>query len=136
MKIAVDDKVLIEDLGSVNGTFVNGKPVKFAYITPQDTVRLGNVTLNTAQLFVPQNTGKTEKKFDKTIYTNEKNLPQTIKTISVGRAADNDIVLGDTQISAHHTDFYIDGNNIILEDKNSTNGTFINKRRVTSNIYP
>ncbi|HEY5533707.1 MAG TPA: FHA domain-containing protein [Ignavibacteria bacterium] len=135
LKIAVDDKVLIEDLGSVNGTFVNGKPVKFAYITPQDTVRLGNVTLNTAQLFVPQNTSTTEKKIDKTIYSNEKNVPQTLKTISVGRAADNDIVLGDTQISAHHANFYIDGNNIILEDKNSTNGTFINKRRVTrSNV--
>jgi ABC-type multidrug transport system ATPase subunit len=134
LKVVIDDKVLIEDLGSVNGTFVNDKPVKFAYITPKDVIRLGNVSLNTSQFFTEQMQNSGAKKFEKTIYADEKNLIKNQRIISVGRAADNDIVLGDIQISSHHAKFFLEGKNIILEDLNSTNGTFINKRKIQREI--
>ena len=39
------DGVLIRDCDSTNGTFVNGEPVKEAWLHPGQTVRLGDVEL-------------------------------------------------------------------------------------------
>ena len=43
--IVDEDSVLIKDLGSTNGTFVNGKLVEEAHMEPNESVRLGNVEL-------------------------------------------------------------------------------------------
>lgn len=43
-EIEVDgEKVILRDLGSTNGTLVNGRPIWEAHITPDDEVRFGNV---------------------------------------------------------------------------------------------
>src|SRR3989442_5597071 len=45
-QIIVDEEsVSIKDLGSTNGTFVNGKLVEEAHLEPNESVRLGNVEL-------------------------------------------------------------------------------------------
>lgn len=41
----------IEDLGSTNGTFVNGSKVKSARLTLQDKVKLGNVEISLPKVF-------------------------------------------------------------------------------------
>lgn len=40
-----NDGVLLHDCGSTNGTFINGEPVKDAWLRPGETVQLGQVTL-------------------------------------------------------------------------------------------
>ena len=74
--------------------------------------------LNISQFFTEQIQDSGAKKFEKTIYVEDKNLIKNQRIISVGRAADNDIVLGDIQISSHHAKFFLEGKNIILEDLN------------------
>ncbi len=39
----------VEDLGSTNGTFVNGKRVKTAPLAPGDNVRIGRVELEVSE---------------------------------------------------------------------------------------
>ncbi|BBO81632.1 hypothetical protein DSCO28_21980 [Desulfosarcina ovata subsp. sediminis] len=57
------------------------------------------------------------------------------KTITVGRAPDNAIVLDAGQVSGHHAQFLIDdAQNLHIEDFGSTNGTYINSERIPVNI--
>jgi adenylate cyclase len=54
-------------------------------------------------------------------------------TISIGRSADNTVVLEDTQISRHHAMVQISAAGLCtLIDLSSRNGTFLNQRRVLS----
>jgi pSer/pThr/pTyr-binding forkhead associated (FHA) protein len=39
------EKVIIKDLGSTNGTFLNGLGIKMAYVEDGDVVQVGNTTL-------------------------------------------------------------------------------------------
>ncbi len=51
----VKDDYFIEDLGSTNGTFLNGQPVppgKYMRLTPQDKVRIGRSELSLQHLTV------------------------------------------------------------------------------------
>lgn len=50
--------------------------------------------------------------------------------LTVGRAQDNDIVLDDPQVSRHHARVMRRGDEIIVEDLGSTNGTLVNGRRI------
>ncbi len=40
-----EDRFLLRDLGSTNGTFINGTGVKEAYLVPGDQIKVGNTTL-------------------------------------------------------------------------------------------
>ena len=59
-------------------------------------------------------------------------LDQTKDLISVGRAPDNDIVLSFPQVSAHHAHLTRTETGYIVNDLNSTNGTFVNGKRIES----
>jgi FHA domain-containing protein len=52
---------------------------------------------------------------------------------TIGRAADNQIVVNDPQASSHHAQVYPDGQGYLLVDVGSTNGTFINEQRLIPN---
>ncbi|HQG13900.1 MAG TPA: FHA domain-containing protein, partial [bacterium] len=39
------DSFLLRDLGSTNGTFLNGSKVKEVYLTPGDLIKIGNTTI-------------------------------------------------------------------------------------------
>jgi parallel beta-helix repeat protein len=51
-------------------------------------------------------------------------------TVRIGRAVDNDIVLEDSQASRHHAAIVQEAAGYSLQDLNSSNGTFLNERRV------
>lgn len=50
---------------------------------------------------------------------------------TVGREAGNDIVINDPQVSRHHARLTLKGGAYVLEDLGSTNGSYVNGRRVT-----
>ena len=52
------------------------------------------------------------------------------ETISVGRKPDNDIVIDNPAISGHHCKLVKQGSGFFVEDLESTNGTFLNEKRV------
>jgi pSer/pThr/pTyr-binding forkhead associated (FHA) protein len=51
--------------------------------------------------------------------------------LTVGRSADNNIRVEDKTISSHHATLTFDGNDYVLKDLNSTNGSRVNGRRIT-----
>ena len=50
--------------------------------------------------------------------------------LSLGRAADCDLVLDDEQVSRHHARVFVDGAHCVLEDLGSANGVFVGLDRV------
>lgn len=49
---------------------------------------------------------------------------------TIGRSAENDIVLSDSGVSRHHATIVRDGPNWYIEDNNSSNGVFLNKDKI------
>ncbi len=54
--------------------------------------------------------------------------------LTIGRDADNDIVLDDTQASRHHARIQVDGNLVSIHDLNSTNGTYLANNRLLPGV--
>lgn len=52
--------------------------------------------------------------------------------VKVGRAFDVGIALNDPKVSRTHAEFRVRGDTIMIQDLNSTNGTYVNRARVIS----
>jgi pSer/pThr/pTyr-binding forkhead associated (FHA) protein len=52
-------------------------------------------------------------------------------TLTIGRLHDNAIVIDQPAVSSHHACIFRDGGTFVLEDLQSTNGTYVNDRRVS-----
>lgn len=52
--------------------------------------------------------------------------------LTIGRAEKCHIVVDDTYVSQVHARFYANGDSYFVEDLGSTNGTYLNRRRITS----
>ncbi|HAH04935.1 MAG TPA: hypothetical protein DCM05_00180 [Elusimicrobia bacterium] len=59
-----------------------------------------------------------------------KEIPLDKPAITVGRKPDNDIVIDNPAISGHHCKVLLAGETYYVEDLDSTNGTFVNEKRV------
>ena len=53
---------------------------------------------------------------------------------SIGREVGNDIVIEDPQVSRRHAQLSRQGNSYLIEDVGSTNGTYVNGKRVTAQL--
>jgi pSer/pThr/pTyr-binding forkhead associated (FHA) protein len=61
----------------------------------------------------------------------QQELELTGETTVLGREAINDIVLHDPEVSRRHAQITYQGGRYIIEDLGSTNGTFVNNRRIS-----
>ena len=55
-----------------------------------------------------------------------------IRTVTLGRAPHNEIVINNPSVSSKHAVFNIEKDKITLEDVGSTNGTFVNEKKIIS----
>src|SRR5687768_4275971 len=51
--------------------------------------------------------------------------------VTIGRLPDNTVVIDHSAVSGHHACIFRDGEHFVVEDLQSTNGTFVNEQRVT-----
>lgn len=58
----------------------------------------------------------------------------TAEVSNLGRDITNDIVINDREVSRHHLRLTLGGDGLTIEDLGSTNGTFVNGKRVTGTI--
>ncbi len=56
------------------------------------------------------------------------------KRISIGRTADNDIVLDNKGVSRKHATIEFDADSALVIDNESLNGVFVNNRKVTEEV--
>lgn len=52
--------------------------------------------------------------------------------VQIGRLPDNDLVVDNAGVSGRHARVFKQGDQVVIEDLSSTNGTFINDKRITS----
>ena len=57
-----------------------------------------------------------------------------VEKTTVGRVEDNAFQIADASISSHHCEIIQQGNDILVRDLNSTNGSFINGEQVTEKV--
>ena len=50
---------------------------------------------------------------------------------TIGRVEDNTFQIAQPSVSSHHCEVLLRGNDVVIKDLNSTNGTFINNQQVT-----
>lgn len=54
--------------------------------------------------------------------------------IAIGRHEARDLVLTDDVVSRHHATIFRDGGSFVLRDEGSTNGTFVNDRKIGEQV--
>src|SRR6056297_3632335 len=110
-------KFTIEDLGSTNGTYVNGRRVERpTIVTTADRITLGL----SEPMPWPDGVQAANSIGDGT------NPPPTRRqVVTIGRSPDNDIVLNGSNVSSRHARLTISPESMILEDLGSTNGTSV-----------
>ena len=57
-------------------------------------------------------------------------IPLGKKIVTIGRSKDNNIIIDNLAVSKNHARIRIEYDTFILEDLESTNGTFINNRKI------
>lgn len=53
---------------------------------------------------------------------------------TVGRVEDNSFQIADGSVSSHHAEILLRGDDIVIKDLNSTNGSFINGEKITESV--
>lgn len=62
--------------------------------------------------------------------THELNVEKT----TIGRVEDNTFQIEQPSVSSHHCEILVRGEEVVVKDLNSTNGTFINGARITESV--
>ncbi len=55
-----------------------------------------------------------------------------IGNYTIGRSSDSSIILDDITVSRYHGEIEVSSNKIIIKDKNSTNGIYLNNEIITA----
>jgi len=154
-RIEVDDqgRVRLVDLGSTNGSKLNGEKVVEAQVHPGDVITLGGTQLRyqfddpsedigmtmiesetdldqtVAELALPISLNDTE--VDRLVVhtpmrTWEIELDGSIESLTIGRDPENDIVLDHPSVSRTHARLTRDHLTVTIKDLNSSNGIWVN----------
>jgi pSer/pThr/pTyr-binding forkhead associated (FHA) protein len=54
-----------------------------------------------------------------------------VEKTTVGRVEDNSFQIAEPSVSSHHCEFLLKGNDVVVKDLQSTNGTFLNGQQIT-----
>jgi pSer/pThr/pTyr-binding forkhead associated (FHA) protein len=108
---------VMEDVGSTNGTFHEGRRVSLLRIDGPLRLRLGDPD-DGVELRVEPEPDRTGEAL-------------AGEPLRLGRAADNDVVIRDPTVSRHHAELLGDpAHGYEIVDRGSRNGTFVNGQRV------
>jgi pSer/pThr/pTyr-binding forkhead associated (FHA) protein len=55
-------------------------------------------------------------------------------TTTVGRVSDNAFEIAEASVSSHHAEITLRGNDVVIKDLGSTNGTFINGEKIDEGV--
>lgn len=123
----------ITDLESTNGTLLNNKPLSAATATPihhNDIIRIGdnNIGVSVGLTFInPAELAPPHEGFSVVAPVVEMKAE---KSTTIGRLAENDIRLDSPTVSRRHAMIRKQGQDYILEDLGSGNGTMVNDQLI------
>ncbi len=58
----------------------------------------------------------------------------TVERTTIGRLEDNAFQIAESSVSSHHCEVLLRGNDVVIKDLNSTNGTFINGEPIKESV--
>jgi hypothetical protein len=57
-----------------------------------------------------------------------------VEKTTIGRVEDNSFQIAEPSVSSHHCEVLLRGNDVVIKDLNSTNGTFINDEKISESV--
>jgi len=122
------NEIILEDVGSTNGTYINGEKITSQKVTANDTITFSKThTFDWKLLDELIKTGKPVKSgTGQRVHTKIKERD----VITIGRSSDNDLVINNIKVSRKHAKLEKSGNEWFVEDLGSSNGTFLNGEKV------
>ncbi|MFI1534672.1 ABC transporter ATP-binding protein/permease [Streptomyces anandii] len=129
----------LHDDDSTNGTYADGRRVHDWGVRPDSVIRFGNPVDGPTAVLVPRPTSAPDRPSSVSLpsLTTTFRRPTAIRplparTLRIGRATDNDLVVDDLIVSRRHAELRAreDGGHDIV-DLGSHNGTFLNGRPVS-----
>jgi hypothetical protein len=57
-----------------------------------------------------------------------------VEKTTIGRVEDNSFQIAEPSVSSHHCEVLLRGNEVVIKDLNSTNGTFINDEKISESV--
>ena len=118
----------ITDNASTNGTYVNKKLITGRHlISPTDKIQIGRV-----EFTLLDNEKPASSKVLLSVKNNRKliELLSQKNSVTIGRSPEADIIIKDNIVSRKHARVFKSGNKYYIEDLNSTNGVFVNGKKV------
>jgi len=124
----LNNEIVLEDVGSTNGTYVNGEKIASQKVTANDTITFSkNHTFDWKQLEKLLKTDQPVKsERAERVHTKIKEK----EVINIGRGSDNDIVINNIKVSRKHAKLEKSSGEWYIEDLGSSNGTFINAEKI------
>jgi len=118
-----DGTFLVRDLGSADGTFVDGQRITEMVVTRDQTVVLGSYPVLIMSLSIHF--------FDSLPTEVEAHNTEILDNVLiVGREAPADILVQQPAVSGCHIEIRMENDLFFIRDMGSTNGTFINKKPI------
>ncbi|MSR47474.1 MAG: FHA domain-containing protein [Planctomycetes bacterium] len=122
------DGYVVRDLGSSNGTLVNGDKITERPLVAGDRVRVGGVTLTYAtadadallRFVAGEHAGR--------------DVPLSGARTTLGRRPENAVAFVDVKVSGVHLEIVREDDGYVLRDLGSTNGTLLDGKRVTTEV--
>ncbi len=159
---------IIKDVGSRNGTFIAGNPIKSRRLSDGDIITIGKHELifseqelahGAGDLIPESHPASYTRGQDTTIYLDTKKQKETLEKLdrlgerkplmvvkykdkvlykyllkyrqtSIGRNSDNHMVIDNAAVSSRHAVIVFDGSAYAIEDLDSKNGTYVNKKKI------
>ncbi len=136
---------VLRGLAVADGTFLNGERIETATLHDSDRIRIGSYELSfhlrgvrpssvrvgsgPSQIYAPPQPAMSSGAV--LVDAQGRSFPlRTGTETKIGRATDNDIVLGDASVSRHHAAIESSNGNFRMRDLGSQNGTFVRGERV------
>ena len=120
------------DTESRNGSIYNGKRIQEnvkQYLKNGDIIQIINSSIVTKDNFITIIFSTDYP--DSYVWDTIGDL-ETISEISIGRGSGNSLGMKDQSISFNHASFIFDSNNVYISDFNSTNGVYVDGKRIRS----
>jgi pSer/pThr/pTyr-binding forkhead associated (FHA) protein len=129
-------RCMVEDLGSTNGLFVNGRKVSRAVLSPGDRLRLGDVELIHQAAGVPSHGATSPRAPLAQAWLEMGGVRQSLSPqgVTLGRSRDNDVYLSDRLASRWHARIDVQQGAFVISDLGSANGTFVNGQRIQRQV--
>lgn len=129
------ERVWVRHFGIASPTLLNGRPFDLRELQDEDVLQIGGQSfrIRLAAAAEPLNEPATN---DQSIWAllHREHCEQRVNVqrpiFTVGRQANNDLVVADTSLSRHHALLVRLGSEIVICDLHSGNGTWVNDQRI------